>query len=422
MTKERVILGEDCIYSADSNITGVNNNRVVVGGAGSGKTFSLLEPELLETLRTRETNRIVICTKRRIVEKYKRMFEEAGYTVYDLNLADPEAADCAYDPVFYLKSEEDIASLAEDVIMSDERKERSNADPFWDESSIALHEAEIALAMMLKKNATYADVLDLHYSLKFEESGSGITTSLDAAFAKVGRAKPDCYALSCWRTFKEAAPRTAKSIYVTMNATLNAFTPAIRESMKTKPKIDFRKFVQEKSILFVTTSPVNKALHSLANMFMAQAISELYEIAENQPSGILPVPTHISFDDFATGARVAEFPEKISIFREKGISCTLLIQSEAQLEKMYGHWGAIEILDNCDSYIFLGGNNVETARSVSIRLDVPLADILYMPVGQEIVFRRGQNPVITKRYDIQKDELYQKVTEEYNRQISCRER
>ena len=31
MKKERVILGKNCSYSADSRITGVNNNRVIVG-------------------------------------------------------------------------------------------------------------------------------------------------------------------------------------------------------------------------------------------------------------------------------------------------------------------------------------------------------------------------------------------------------
>lgn len=44
MKKERVILGKNCSYSADSRITGVNNNRVIVGGSGCGKTVSILEP------------------------------------------------------------------------------------------------------------------------------------------------------------------------------------------------------------------------------------------------------------------------------------------------------------------------------------------------------------------------------------------
>lgn len=56
------------------------------------------------------------------------------------------------------------------------------------------------------------------------------------------------------------------------------------------------------------------------------------------------------------------FPEYISIFREKGMSLTILLQSEAQLHQMYGS-DAITILDNCDSYVYLGGNNISTAKS-----------------------------------------------------------
>jgi len=71
MKKERVILGKNCSYSADSRITGVNNNRVIVGGSGCGKTVSILEPELLELLRAGSSNMIVVATKRRLVDKYR---------------------------------------------------------------------------------------------------------------------------------------------------------------------------------------------------------------------------------------------------------------------------------------------------------------------------------------------------------------
>ena len=88
-----------------------------------------------------------------------------------------------------------------------------------------------------------------------------------------------------------------------------------------------------------------------------------------------------------------------------------------QLEKMYDHCGCVEILDNCDTYIFMGGNNYDTAKSVSLRLNAPLEDVLYMPVGQEIIFRRGQKPIITRRYDIKNDKFYQKITNDYEKNL-----
>ena len=413
MITERMMLGNNCIYNGDPKLTGLNRNVLIVGGSGSGKTVSFVEPALMEPLKVKKpNNKIVILTKRDIPDKYIHLYKAAGFNTYDLDYSNPERGNCCNDPLTYIRSEEDISDLAHSIIMANERKEHSTADPFWDDSSEQLLAAEIAVTLMTKDKPTFADVLDLHFSLKIEESGCGITTSLDPMFRKIEKAAPDCYAITCWRTFKEAAPKTAKSIYVSMNPTLRAYTTSIRNSMRTKPSVDFNKFASEKSILFITTSPVKKALHGLANIFVSQAISELFTIADEAETGTLPIPVDIIFDDFATGAKVSEMPEKLSICRAKGIAFLgILLQSESQLKRMYSEAGSIEIIDNCDSYVFFGGNNYETARSLSLKLNVPLDEILYLPVGQIVVFRRGQRPVFSTRFDTFNDEFYQKITQ-----------
>ena len=413
MITERMILGNNCIYNGDPKLTGLNRNVLIVGGSGSGKTVSFVEPALMEPLKVKKpNNKIVILTKRDIPDKYIHLYKAAGFNTYDLDYSNPERGNCCNAPLTYIRSEEDISDLAHSIIMANERKEHSTADPFWDDSSEQLLAAEIAATLMTKDKPTFADVLDLHFSLKIEESGCGITTSLDPMFRKIEKAAPDCYAITCWRTFKEAAPKTAKSIYVSMNPTLRAYTTSIRNSMRTKPSVDFNKFASEKSILFITTSPVKKALHGLANIFVSQAISELFTIADEAETGTLPIPVDIIFDDFATGAKVSEMPEKLSICRAKGIAFLgILLQSESQLKRMYSEAESIEIIDNCDSYVFFGGNNYETARSLSLKLNVPLDEILYLPVGQIVVFRRGQRPVFSTRFDTFNDEFYQKITQ-----------
>lgn len=418
MRKERIILGENCSYSADSRKTGINNNRVIVGGSGSGKTVSILEPELLELLRTGESGMIVVATKRRLVEKYKYPLKKAGYRVYDLNFAEPERSDCCFDPLKYVRSEEDITDLASAIVLSNAKKADSRQDPFWDDSAISLLAAECALVHEEKREANFADVVKLQNHMSLLEGGSaGIRTSMDLMFDQLMERKPDSCAGKYWRTFRENPERTAKCVFTTLNTTMDKlFTARICTQMREKPCIDFRKMTSEKSVIFVTTSPVKKTLHNLAQLFLAQAVKELFELAEHCPDGTLPIPVHISFDDFATGGRCANFPEYISIFREKGISSTILLQSEAQLLQMYGT-DAVTILDNCDSYVYLGGNNMETAKSISRRLNVPMDEVLSMPVGQAVVFRRGQQPVITQRYDVFRDEDYKRITREYEERV-----
>lgn len=89
---------------------------------------------------------------------------------------------------------------------------------------------------------------------------------------------------------------------------------------------------------------------------------------------------------------------------------------------MYGSEDATTIINNCDTYLYMGGMDLKTGRSISERLNVPLDEVLYMPIGQEYVFRRGQKPIITTRYDIMRDKRYLTITEEYEKGIIGRER
>ena len=183
-----------------------------------------------------------------------------------------------------------------------------------------------------------------------------------------------------------------------------------------KRKVNFKEIASKRTVLFVSSSAVNPALNCFINMFYAQAFKSLFEFAESRPDGVLPVPVHVLCDDFATGSRILNFPEYISIFREKRISVTLLLQSESQLISMYGCEDAITIINNCDTYLYMGSMDLTSSRSASERMNVPLEDVLYMPVGQMYIFRRGQRPVVTQRYNIRKDKLYQFVASRYGKQ------
>lgn len=410
--KDHMVLGKDCIYSADPAETGLNNNVIVCGSSGCGKTMSVSEPLLLETW-----NRSIISTvtKRRIVQKYKEMFRQRGYTVLDLDFVNPARGNTGYDPLKYVASYQDISFLARSIVEADPRKGKSNADPYWDESATSLLCAEISYILATQSNSSLADVINFHNSIRIEVYSNGeIETNVDDKFARLEQSDPVCYPVTCWKTFRQLPARTAGCVFSTLNTTLDTiFTKDILQMMAVSKPIDFERLALRKSVLFVTTSPVSRALHCFINMFYGQMFKQLFEFAENRPDGTLPIPVHVLCDDFATGGRILNFDEYISIFREKGISVTLLLQSESQLESMYGPDAATTIINNCDSYIYMGGMDIKTGQHISLRLDAPLDDVLYMPIGREILFRRGQRPVITERYNILDNETYRQETKRY---------
>ena len=435
---DKMILGEDAIYSMDSRKTGLNNNVIVCGTSGCGKTMSVSEPLLLETF---DKSLIATVTKRRLVQKYRSVFRDRGYVVQDLNFIQPERSSICFDPMDYIRSTQDVTFLAEAIVYSD-HDINSGGDPFWDHAAISLLSAEIAYVWETSKcidpfdrsingitsgKPSFLDVLRMHDGMEIRDNnrGDGVDTSLDLNFRRadflteLGEADYH-FALSCWNSFKELPSGTARCVYGTLNTVLDTiFTPQMRKMFRAGKHVNFEDLANRKTILFVSSSAVNPAAHCFVNFFYAQAFKELFEYAERLPGGRLKIPVHMLCDDFATGCRIQKFPEYISVFREKQISVTLLIQSESQLTGMYGSADATTIINNCDTYLYMGGMDLQTGRSISIRLNAPLDEVLCLPVGREIIFRRGQYPVETVRYDIMRDPRYQKITRAYEQEIGA---
>ena len=416
MARDKMIVGENVTFSTDPAVTGLNNNVIVCAGTGAGKTMSVIEPRLLETYNS---SLVVTVSKRRIVKDYTPLLRSRDYGIFDLNLADPASATVFFDPLKYIKTTRDIKMLAEAIVLAD-YKDSTHYDPYWSQSSVSLLSAEIALVLTRNIHAGIDDLMSFHQKIFVAESSSDIIqTSVDDDFLELPNGKFSEYALTCWRTFRSAPIRTASCIFSTLNAVLdNIFTPEIRQAARTKRTLDLRRIAERKTVVFVTVSPVNTALSRYVDLLYSTLFKELFEYSQESPDGKLPNPVSVLCDDFAAGGSIPDFAKYISIFRESDISVTLLLQSESQLASIYGKNDSTTIINNCDTYIYMGGNDIDTCRSVSIKMNVPLEDVMFMPVGEEIVFRRGSRPKMTTRYNIAADKRYIALNKELKKRKS----
>lgn len=89
----------------------------------------------------------------------------------------------------------------------------------------------------------------------------------------------------------------------------------------------------------------------------------------------------------------------------------IMLQAEAQLVSAYGE-DASTIIANCDSYIYLGGNDITTAQSVAQRCNLPYYRVLNMAVGRNWIFRRGQEPVNGYNFPLEQYEKIRKQEKE----------
>lgn len=409
LVHDPMIAAKDCIYSSNCAETGLNNNRIVVGGSGSGKTMSITEPCLLHS---RERNLIVTATKARIVYQYRPVLLERGYRVEVLDFTNLSNCTIGYDPMQFIRSSQDVEFLARSLVMANPRKARSNADPYWDDMSASVLSAFIEMERLKPDTQcrSFANVIETFRNLKVNYSGSNIRTNMDMEFQWLETQYPGNAASTHWESFCHLAPRTASCVVSALNTAIRyLFDQKLLDTMRCLRRVDFESFASAKTVLFLITSPVNLALSNLISVFYATALKELFELAERRPDGKLPIPTHIICDDFATGTPIPEFANHISIIREKGVSVTLLCQSESQLESMYSPAEAVTIINNCDTYVFTGGMDLKTAHSVSLRTNLPIDEVLALPIGQFVVFRRGQRPIRSQRYPILEDPQYQQL-------------
>lgn len=405
MNYDKVILAQGCEYSTDTFTTGVNNNQLIVGGSGSGKTMSITEPCLLYC---QNRNLIVTVTKKRIIGKYKPILEQRGYNVDIIDFAGFEDSTIGFDPLSFLKSDEDISFLARSIVLANPNKYNNvSSDPYWDEAAISLVSALIGAAKWKNSDATLSDVLELLKKMKVSYLPNSIKTNYEMMFNQLSAEQPDNPAIIHWESFCHLPARTAACVFSTLSTTINQmFNPNLIDIFRMPKQLDFERFANKKNVLFIVTSPVNMSLSNLLSVFYSTMLKELFEYAEKLPKGILPIPTHIICDDFATGAPIPNFSQYISIIREKGLSVTLLCQSESQLDSLYSTSQATTIINNCDTYVYTGSMDIKTAKSIGERMNIPADEVLNIPLGTFIIFRRGEKAKRSVRYPILDDPNY----------------
>ena len=409
---DKVILAEGiCLKDDEIGRVRPNDNEIIIGATGTGKTMSVFMPTVLNT---NNKSLVVSLSKRAEAWALVDYMRRKGYLTYVCDLVDPDCSTGIIDPLQMTTSYLDVVNLAKQIVLADPDS-KNVKDIYWIDGAILLLNALMLVAMMVIDNATMADVLDLFDSLVIEEDGKGITTSLDQMFDDVELWSGKSPAVTAFADLRQLPYTTSACIRDSLAKALRRMFPEpIRRMMRgDKHKlVNFETIAKKKTMLMIITSAVNTSLYLFADLVFGIAIKQLLEFAEKCEGQRLPQSVKLIFDDFACGARINDFSKHISIFRSAGISAMMFLQSESQLRHMYSESESENIINNCSVYAYLtGGMDLSTCTNISKRLDVPLTDILYAPLGQVIVMQAGKSPVRSNRYDTLNSREYKEYME-----------
>lgn len=349
-----------------------NNNVVVIGGSGSGKTRFYVKPNLMQC----HSSYVITDPKGSLVYETATMLEKNGYKIKIFNLIDFTRSD-GYNFFEYVHDEKDILKLITNLITNTNGdKKGGGADPFWEKAETALLEALFAFVLMEapKNEQNIATVMELLRLAEVKEENENYKSPLDILFEDLKAQKPDHFACKQYDLFKLAAGRTAKSILVSVGVRLATFNIKVVSDMLSEDTIELDKIGEEKTALFIIISDSDRTFNFLAAMMYQQLFDSLFLKAEQKYGGRLPIHVRFLLDEFANIGLIPNFDIYIATMRSREMSVNVILQNVAQIKALYEKtWETIT--GNCDTLLFLGGKEQSTCEYISKMIGKTTVDL-----------------------------------------------
>lgn len=138
------ILAENQKVNNDTWITGLNNNDVIIGPSGAGKTRGYVIPNILQA----EESIIVADTKGNLSSMLIRRMRKRGYSCRTLDFTDGYST-VGYNPFDYIRynEKEDSYSAADIKTIAAAMVPIESREPFWDYAARMYLESMIAYVL-----------------------------------------------------------------------------------------------------------------------------------------------------------------------------------------------------------------------------------------------------------------------------------
>ena len=405
-----------------------NLNVLVIGGSGAGKTRFFVKPNVMQA----NCSLVILDPKGEILRDTGWMLLKKGYQVKVLDLIDMPRSHC-FNPFVYLRDDNDVQRLVTNLFKSTTPKGAQSQDPFWDTAAQMLL---LALIFYLKYEApaeeqNFAMVMEMLRAGDVDEEDSKALSALDTLFFDLRKTDPDHIALKYYDAYHSGSAKTLKSIQITLAARLEKFNLESVAGLTITDELDLWKLGEEKTALFAIIPDNDTSFNFLVSILYTQLFQQLFEVADKKYGGSLPVHVQFLMDEFANVSLPDDFDKILSVMRSRGVSVSIILQNMAQLKALFEkQWESI--VGNCDSFVYLGGNEKETHKYVSELLGKETIDTNtygknsgrngsyttnWQTTGRELMtpdevrmldnsyallFIRGERPVMDFKYDILK--------------------
>ena len=425
---QNILLTQNFRISLDTHKHRRCLNILVVGGSGAGKSRGFALPNIMQCC----CSMVITDPKAELLRKTGGLLEKKGYEVRVFDLINPDTSFC-YNPFEYVHDDKDVLRLISNLIQNTTPKGSQSSDPFWEKSETALLQA---LMLYLLHEAppeeqNFAMIMEMLGSAQVKEEDEDYESPLDILFDRLEMRDPDSIAVKQYHIYKQAAGKTAKSILISVGVRLAAFNLPQIAKLTNTDELDLSSMGERKVALFCCIPDADTSLNYLVGMIYSQLFQTLYYMADRVHGGALPVPVNCIMDEFPNVSLPNEFEKILATCRSRSIYCSIIIQNMSQLKALFkDSWESL--VGNCDEFLYLGGNEIETHKYVSELLGKETIDTNtygqtkgksgsystnFQQSGRELLqpdevrmldnqnallFIRGERPILDAKYDLMK--------------------
>ena len=384
-------------------------HTLIIGTTGSGKTTTFINPTVQILANTKgKPSMLISDPKGELYALHAKSLIKRGYDVKVLDLRNPycsirwnplekpyemyqemlsledkvvvneeEGYYVFEDKIYYDVNEKNAAVQVRKQAIFDEVYEdlndicsvlcpvKSKNEPIW-ESGAKNFILAITLAMLEDSEkpelGMTKEKFNFYNVMKIATNTQNDCEDLIEYFA--GRS-PISKSVSLSKQVLDASDKTRGSYLSTIFDKLSLFSDMSICSLTSANEIDLGEIATKPTALFLQIPDEKETRHTLAGMVILQTYKALVAKANTYPDLSLPRSVYLLLDEFGNLPQIHKLEQMITVGRSRRIWLALVVQSYAQLAKVYDDKSADIIKSNCNIQIFIGTTDLKTIDEFS---------------------------------------------------------
>ena len=405
-----------CIKRGDDGhlyVTFIPDTHVLaIGSTRSGKTSGFVIPTMNVLLKKKNKPSLVVSDpKKELYVQNAAKFMSEGYRVILLDFTDYKHSDCwnpltkiyrgyqnylhVEDTVELVETENSPRNLFEGRIYEDQQEleldiaeikdgyladvdnkimmtamaiipVKNERDPFWESSAQDLLRA-ILYGML--EDSESGGITEDNFSLDtvirlFDSFTDGLSDYDGGYFKRRDMAKSKALQIAK-KCVLEQAMNTRRSISSSFAAKISKFRDTCVSRITCTNSFEIGELDDDKpAVIFIAYMDEEGSNYEVISMFLSDLYTGLIGVARAKGAR-LDRPFYFLLDEFGNLPRFNDFDKVVSACGGRNIWLLPVLQSYAQLERVYGDATAKIIKDNLNAHIFFGTNNMDTKKEFS---------------------------------------------------------